>query len=52
MRSDLDARIEPRRDVAALEAAGIEFIPADELKGPGVRFRHAKRVAKRRMNKP
>jgi transcriptional regulator with XRE-family HTH domain len=37
---------------AALEAAGIEFIPADELKGPGVRFRHAKRVAKRRMNKP
>ena len=26
----------------ALEEAGIEFIPADELKGPGVRLRRAK----------
>ena len=26
----------------ALETAGIEFIPADELKGPGVRLRRAK----------
>ena len=25
----------------ALEAAGIEFISADELKGPGVRFRRS-----------
>ena len=25
----------------ALEEAGIEFIPADELKGPGVRLRRA-----------
>ena len=26
----------------ALEAAGIEFIPADELKGPGVRLRRSR----------
>ena len=25
----------------ALEAAGIEFIPADELKGPGVRLKRS-----------
>jgi transcriptional regulator with XRE-family HTH domain len=28
----------------ALEAAGVEFIPADELKGPGVRLRHPGRA--------
>ncbi|HZP08759.1 helix-turn-helix transcriptional regulator [Methyloceanibacter sp.] len=25
----------------ALEGAGVEFIPADETKGPGVRLKHA-----------
>jgi transcriptional regulator with XRE-family HTH domain len=25
---------------SALEAAGVEFIPADETKGPGVRLRY------------
>lgn len=35
----------------ALEDAGIEFIPADELKGPGLRLRRAaggKRKARKR----
>ena len=27
----------------ALEQAGIEFIPADESKGPGVRLKHRTR---------
>jgi hypothetical protein len=27
----------------ALEEAGIEFIPADETKGPGVRLKHRTR---------
>jgi transcriptional regulator with XRE-family HTH domain len=27
----------------ALEAAGVEFIPADERKGPGVRLNHNRR---------
>jgi len=27
----------------ALEEAGVEFIPADETKGPGVRLRHRTR---------
>jgi len=27
----------------ALEAAGVEFIPADETKGPGARLKHSKR---------
>src|SRR4051794_37776681 len=28
----------------ALEAAGVEFIPADETKGPGVRLKHTSRA--------
>ena len=38
----------------ALEKAGVEFIPADESKGPGVRLKHrtpskqAKRAGRRR----
>jgi transcriptional regulator with XRE-family HTH domain len=27
----------------ALEAAGVEFIPADDVKGPGVRLKQRKR---------
>ena len=27
----------------ALEAAGVEFIPADETKGPGVRLKRSKK---------
>ena len=27
----------------ALERAGVEFIPADEMKGPGVRLKHGGR---------
>ena len=27
----------------ALEAAGVEFIPADDTKGPGVRLKHKAR---------
>ena len=27
----------------ALEAAGVEFIPADDTKGPGVRLKHTRR---------
>jgi len=28
---------------AALEAAGVEFIPADDEKGPGLRLKHKAR---------
>jgi len=27
----------------ALEAAGVEFIPGDDTKGPGVRLKHSQR---------
>jgi transcriptional regulator with XRE-family HTH domain len=36
----------------ALEASGVEFIPADDEKGPGLRLKHkvrGKRVAQARM---
>ena len=35
----------------ALEAAGIEFIPAEEGKGPGVRLKAAPRQSQRRAAK-
>lgn len=35
----------------ALEAAGIEFIPAEEGKGPGVRLKGAPRQSQRRTAK-
>ena len=34
----------------ALESAGVEFIPADETKGPGVRLKH--RTTKRAERAP
>ena len=46
----IEASYDPRgnadsiwRIVKALEDAGIEFIPADETKGPGVRLKHRTR---------
>jgi transcriptional regulator with XRE-family HTH domain len=43
----LEASFDPRGNavsilsiVKALEDAGVEFIPADETKGPGVRLKH------------
>ena len=36
---------------AALENAGIEFIPAAEGKGPGVRFSHEKEKSRHRRRK-
>jgi transcriptional regulator with XRE-family HTH domain len=36
---------------AALEGAGVEFIPDDDLKGPGVRLRESTRSKSRRKRK-
>ncbi len=38
------------RDVA-LEKAGVEFIPEDDLKGPGVRLKESTRSKPRRKRK-
>ena len=35
----------------ALEKAGVEFIPEDDLKGPGVRLRESSRSRTRRKRK-
>jgi len=36
----------------ALEKAGVEFIPEDDLKGPGVRLKESTRSKARRKRKP
>ena len=36
----------------ALEKAGVEFIPQDDFKGPGVRLRESTRSKARRKRKP
>ena len=51
----IDARVWLRRIAAviwkiqvALEKAGVEFIPEDDLKGPGVRLKESTRSKPRR----
>jgi transcriptional regulator with XRE-family HTH domain len=34
---------------SALESAGVEFIPADETKGPGVRLKHSRAKESKRV---
>jgi transcriptional regulator with XRE-family HTH domain len=36
----------------ALEEAGVEFIPEDDLKGPGVRLKEGSRSRARRRRRP
>jgi transcriptional regulator with XRE-family HTH domain len=35
----------------ALERAGVEFIPGDEIKGPGVRLKHAGKAKPKRVDR-
>jgi hypothetical protein len=36
---------------SALEKAGVEFIPGDETKGPGVRLKHVAKVKPKRLDR-